>query len=204
MADERERRFLRGELGVDGRPVEEGAEDEESVDRDRARAALHRDRAWLGREMLTWTLWRSTAGAPLIEVEGQPVGVLFVGPVVLQGLGGEATEVATKGARSAYSDVVRAALARGLLVQRARLRFSLDEQVFEVTVDAEQLALRSVRLPTLLTEEEDDQLEERLFLVDRVAAMVDALWERFVERRRARNWTSEDVPALLAWIADGA
>lgn len=201
MARPDEGAFLAGELGADGLPTE-AARDEAELDRAKALEAMQRGRAWLGREFLTWLLVKSNEGAPICTYDGEDASVIFVGSVVLQGVAGEATELSAKGYQAAYAAVVRGALARGLLIQQARLRLMHDEKVYEVTLDAEHLSMRSVTIPKVLTEETDDQLLERLFLVDRAAGLVDALWAAFVEVRAEPEWLDREVPAMRAWITE--
>ncbi len=195
--------FLRGATGVDGAATEQDQRDAQEVERDAAREQYVRGRTWLGRELLTWLLWRSEAGEPLVEVDGEGVVVLFTGKVLLRGLAGDVTELAAKGTQAPYSAQVRQALGAGLLVHQARLRLTVGEQAWEVTLDAEFLDLRAARIPALLTEEADDQLVERLDLVARLGRMVDALVGAFLAARGARTWGTKTVPALQAWMRSG-
>jgi hypothetical protein len=192
--------FLRGDAGVDGAATDEDVRDEAEVERDRAREELLRGRTWLGRELLTWLLWRSEAAGPLCEVEGAPVSVRFTGRVVLRGLAGDVTELAARGAAAPYAREVRRALASGLLVHQARLRLERGEQTFEVTLDAERLDVRAAKLPELLTEEDDDRAAERLDLCDQLGGLVDALVAAFLAERAARTWARRTVPALREWM----
>ncbi|MEQ9500630.1 MAG: hypothetical protein RIT81_27415 [Deltaproteobacteria bacterium] len=201
MAKSDETKFLRGELGVDGEAIEEEV-DAGEVERGKALDALAHNRAYLGREMLTWLLWRTASGDTIAVVEDAPVSALLVGDVVLRGLAGEATELAVKGHTSAYAEIVRIAIDRGLLVHRARLRIQHGEQVFEVTLDAENLAFRAANLPALLQEEEDDRLLERLWLTERLGQLVDALWGAFMKVRTAPKWARTEVPAIKAWLLE--
>ncbi len=201
MAKSEETKFLRGEVGVDGEAIEE-ERDEAEVQRGKALDALAHNRAYLGREMLTWMLWRTASGDPIANVDGDPVSVLLVGDVVLRGLAGEATELAVKGHTSAYAEIVRIAIDRGLLVHRARLRIQHGERVFEVTLDAENLAFRAANLPALLQEEEDDRLLERLWLTERLGELVDALWETFMKVRTSQKWSRTEVPAIKSWLVE--
>ncbi len=89
--------FLRGAAGVDGAATEQDERDAQQVEQDAAREQLLRGRTWLGREFLTWLLWRSEAGEPLVELDGEGVVVLFTGKVLLRGLAGDVTELAAKG-----------------------------------------------------------------------------------------------------------
>ena len=194
-----EARFMAGQTGVDGAATEE-AKDTAELERDKAREGLLRGRTYLGRELLTWLLWRSEAGEPLLEVEGEGVVVLLTGRLVLKGAHGDVTELSAKGTLAPYSELVRFALQRGLLVHTARLRLTHGEKVYEATLDAEFLDVRAGKLPELMTEEEDDRTQERLYLVERLGALVDALVESFVAQRTSPAWSRQVVPALQRWM----
>jgi hypothetical protein len=196
--------FLRGDTGVDGAATDEDVRDEAEVERDKAREQLLRGRTWLGRELLTWLLWRSESGDPLVEVDGVGLVVLFTGRVLLRGLAGDVTEVAARGAAAPYAAQVKRSLASGLLVHQARLRLTHGERAWEVTLDAEHLDLRAAKLPELLTEEEDDRAAERLDLCEQLGRFVDALVEAFLEERSGKGWARKTVPALRAWMEEGA
>ncbi len=196
--------FARGDLGVDGAATDADVRDEAEVERDKAREQLLRGRAYLGRELLTWLLWRSESGDPLVEVDGAGVIVLFTGKILLRGLAGDVTELAARGAAAPYAAQVKRALASGLLVHQARLRLTHGERAFEVTLDAEHLDLRGAKLPELLTEDEDDRAAERLDLCEQLGAMVDALVAAFLEIRGGKAWARTAVPALRAWMEERA
>ena len=191
--------FMRGDVGVDGGATEE-TKDEAEAEKGKAQEQLLRGRAYLGREFLTWLLWRTEAGGPLVEVEGEGVSVLFMGRVVLRGLAGDVTEMSAKGTLAPYSEQVKHSLDRGLLVAQARLRFTQGEKEFEATVDSEFLDIRAGKLPALMSEEEDDQLSERLFLMEQLSAMVDALVQDYLSVRASKGWSKTVVPAMKEWM----
>jgi hypothetical protein len=192
--------FLRGDTGVDGVATEADTRDQAEVERDQAREQLLRGRTWLGRELLTWLLWRSESGDPLVEVEGARLVVLFTGRVLLRGLAGDVTELAARGTAAPYATQVRRALASGLLVHQARLRLTHGERSFELTLDAEHLDVRAAKLPELLTEAEDDRAAERLELCEQLGRFVDALVGAFLGERTGKAWARRTVPALRAWM----
>ncbi|NNC05720.1 hypothetical protein HJC10_23040 [Corallococcus exiguus] len=191
--------FARGDVGVDGAATEE-EKDEAEVEKGKAREQLLRGRAYLGREFMTWLLWRSESGDPLVEHAGAGVVVLYLGKVVLRGVAGDVTEMSAKGTLAPYSENVRHSLDRGLLVFQARLRISHGEREYEVTLDSEFLDIRAAKLPALMTEEEDDQLSERLELTEQLSAIVDTLVQDFLAVRAGRAWSKQVVPALKAWM----
>jgi len=191
--------FARGDVGVDGGATEE-KQDEAEVEKGKAREALLRGRAYLGREFLTWMLWRSESGDALVEYEKSGVNVLFMGRVTLRGVAGDVTEMNAKGTLAPYSTQVKHALDRGLLVAQARVRFTHAEKEYEATLDSEFLDVRAAKLPALMSEEEDDQLTERLFLTEQLSAMVDALVRDFLTIRASKTWSKQVVPAMKEWM----
>lgn len=191
--------FMRGDTGVDGAATEE-KQDEAEVERAKAREALLRGRAYLGREFLTWLLFRSESGDSQCEFEKADVTPLFTGRIILRGITGDVNELSARGSLAPYSEEVRHALDNGLLVHSARLRLTHGEKVYEVTLDAEFLDIRAAKLPDLMSEEEDDQLTERLYLTEQLSGMVDALVVAFLQVRASRAWSKQVVPEMKAWM----
>ena len=195
-----EGRFARGETGVDGAAVEE-EKDVAELELGKAREQLLRGRTYLGRELLTWLLWQSEAGDPVLHYRDEGVTVLAVGRITLKGVHGDVTELNAKGTLAPYSDLVKGALDRGLLVHNARLRFTHGERTFEATVDAEFLDIRSAKLPELLSEEEDDRATERLDLVEQLSENLECIDGAFLAVRTSKAWAKKTVPELKAWMA---
>lgn len=191
--------FMRGDVGVDGAATEE-KQDEAELERGKAREALLRGKAYLGREFLTWLLWCSEAGEPLVEFEKAGVTVLFLGRVVLKGISGDVTELSARGAMAPYSEQVRQALDKGLLVHQARLLLTHGEKAYQVTLDAEFLDIRAAKLPELMSEEEDSRTSERLYLAEQLSAMIHTLVETFITVRAGRGWRKQVVPAMKEWM----
>lgn len=194
-----ETRFLRGEVGVDGEAIAEERDPAEQ-ELESAKEQVLRGGTFLGRELLTWLLYRSESGAPITQVEGEPLTVLFTGRLLLKGVAGEVTELAVKGALAPYAELVKQALQKGLLVHAARLRLSLGERAFEASLDAEHFDVRSGKIPQLLAEEESERMTERLHLAEQLSGLVDVLVATFVELRQSPAWKKKVVPELQAWL----
>jgi hypothetical protein len=194
--------FLRGDVGVDGQATHEEPDAGEK-ELAQAQEALLRGRTWLGRECLTWLLWKSESTEPVIDFKGKPVTVVFNSKLALRAASGDVTEAQVKGVTAPYSKLVKHALGKGLLAHGAKVQITWDEQVYDAGVDAEFFDLRSVKLPALLQEEEDDKVVERLELATRASHLVDALVAAFVKERTGKGWASKTVPALKEWMAEG-
>ena len=191
---------MRGDAGVYGVATEADERDAAEKERDAAREQLLRGHAYLGRELLTWLLWRSESTEPVAKLAGEDVTALFTGRLVLRGAFGDVTELVARGTQAPYSAQVKRALDAGLPVHQARLRIELGEQAFEATLDAEHLDVRAAKLPDLIAEEDDERLLERLFLAQRLSALLDALAAEFLAVRRGKGWGRTVVPALKRWM----
>jgi hypothetical protein len=196
-----ESRFARGEVGVDGADVEEQV-DQAEAERDKAREQFLRGKSYLGREFLTWLLYSSESGEPIVRFDDQPVTLVFTDRLVLRGIAGEVVELTVKGAMAPYSPIVRQAMDRGLLIHQGRLRLAHGERSYEATLDAEHLAFKGGKVPDLLSEEDDDGIHERLMLAEQLALLVHALLEQFLKLRSSKRWAKDVVPAMKAWMAE--
>lgn len=194
-----ETKFLRGETGVDGLATEE-ERDELEVEAEQTKEQALRGGTYLGREFLTWLLWRSESSEPLLEVDGEPLRVLFTSRLIVRAMTGQVTEMSAKGAVAPYAMLVKQVMAGGLLVQQARVQLTLGERVFWFTIDAENLDVRSAKLPSLIAEEESERIEERLHLTELISRSVDALVQTFLELRASPAWKRTEVPEIQAWL----
>ena len=191
--------FMRGDTGVDGAATE-AVKDKAEVELGKAREQFLRGKAWLGRECLTWLLYRSESAEPLMTVNKEPLSVLLADKLVLRGIAGDVIETSVRGATSPYSPLVRRALDRGLLVHQARLHLLHGERKYEVTLDAEFFDCKSAKLPQSESDDKDDKLAQRLRLADELSLAVRSLVELFLKLRASAKWAKEEVPALKEWM----
>ena len=195
---QKEARFMKGQTGVDGASSSDAPDVDETVLL-KAREAMLRGRTWLGREALTWLLWKSESTEALCQFEKQPLRVVFLGKLGLRAAGGDITEMTLKGVNVSYSQLTRQAIAKGLLVHTAHVKIEWGERVFECSLDAEHFDVKSAKLPELMKEDEAEKLSERLELVGQLSACVDALVKNFVAVRAVNAAWKKDVAEMQAW-----
>ena len=194
-----ETQFLRGETGVDGQATEE-ERDPAEVEAEKTKEQALRGGTYLGREFLTWLLWQSESSESILELEKEPLTVVFIDRLMVRALVGKVTEISAKGMAAPYALLVKQVMAGGLLVQQARLQLTLGERVFQLTLDAENLDVRGGKLPTLVAEEESERVDERLYLTELLSSAIDALVQKFVALRSTSEWKKTEVPQLQAWL----
>jgi len=161
------------------------------------------DHAFLGREFLTWLLWRTERGEGTFKDEDGEFTVAFGGRARLQGVGSDVTDAVLKGRSPAYGIEVRAALGAGRTLREAELRLARGDREFQFTILAETLDLKSVKLPGRLTDEEDDRLTERMTLLEELENKIKAMYLEFIKERTRPVWTRSVVPALRSWVVEG-
>jgi len=156
-------------------------------------------RTWLGREFLTWLLWKSESTEPITLVDGRGVTVVFNGKLTLRAGSNEVVKAQVEGVTSPYSKLVKKALSQHMLVHTAKLQVTHREQIYDFVLDADTFDIKSAKLPALMTEFDDDKLTERLELARRAAELIDALMREFIDERLVTTWT-ETVDRMREWM----
>jgi len=171
------------------------------------------DRRYLGREFLTWLIYHSdddNGGGSFAESDLCDEFRVVVGErVVLKALGEGAGEITARGVAPAMTPDVRYAVAGGLTVREVDLLFLRggrgrdggNEQIWQAAVSAEGFDLRRIKLPALLSEDDSEQLNERIELLDQLDAMLRAAFQAFLQLRLADTWRKSELPAMRAWLA---
>lgn len=171
--------------------------------RARAQAAKVQDFAFLGREFLTWLLWRIERGEDRFGSGAETFTLAFGSRVRLRALAGDVTDAVLRGAKAAYSVEARAGVGAGRTLREAELRLIRGDREWRFTLDGETLDLRGVKLPALLAEEDDDRFLERVALIDELDSLVKSAFSEFIRERTRPVWHRSVVPAMQAWVAEG-
>lgn len=188
---------LREEIAASGEtPVDE---------REAAERADREDLGFLAREFLTWLVHHADVEGGAFAASGEVAefSIGFGGRLALRTHAGQVTDIALKGPSPAISPDARYALAGGLSVKEADLRLDQGDRAFTFALAADHFDLKRVKLPALLTEEEDDQADERLALLADLDAALQVAFAHFLDVRTRASWTRSVVPAIREWLADG-
>src|SRR5215475_6622927 len=96
------------------------------------------DHAFLGREFLTWLLWRADRGEGSFTDENGEFSIGFGGRVRLSGTGSDVTDAVLRGRSPGLSVETRAGLGAGRTL-RARLKVDGDDRLAERMTLLEEL-----------------------------------------------------------------
>jgi hypothetical protein len=159
------------------------------------------DYAYLGREFMTWLLFRAVRGDAVFEDDAGEFGIAFGGRVRVVGPAGDVTDAVLKGRSPGMSVELAASLGAGRSVREAELRITRGEREFRLTLVAETLDLKGVKLPSLLKDEGDDALGERMSLIDELESCIRAAFQAFIKERTRPVWQRSLIPEMRAWLA---
>ena len=176
---------------------------------------------FLGREWLLY-LWyesermgaedvealREDATVPLVRPPQElftppgvdPFALYVTSPLGLESRFDVVERVSITGTEPSESNEARAALREGKLPAKLKLEIIRGEREWACSLDGDTLSMSGVRLPAELKKEEEAALEERLYLLGELEAMLDALLQQYVELRLSKRFTSSVRPAMREWL----
>jgi hypothetical protein len=163
---------------------------------------LINSRRFLGSEFLMWLWFKSECYDGMFEVPNHDrVEVVYDDRMTLEAYLAETERNMFRGGAPAYSPEARVALREGKRVQRAKLRVIKEGREWTFNIKAESLDLTSVKIPSLLSREEEEQFYERMYLVEELEEILDELYREFLGIRLTYAWEEVMVPAMREWIA---
>ena len=164
---------------------------------------LIESKRFLGNEFLMWLWFRSDCFDGLFESSEGSFELIFDDALTLEAYLAETERSDFRGGTPAYSAEARTALQQGKRTAKAKLRLVKDVREWVFTLKAAELDLSSIKIPTLLTEEDDEQFYERMFLLEELEDVVDGLYLQFLTLRLSDHWFDEMLPSMKLWIDGG-
>jgi hypothetical protein len=161
------------------------------------------DYAFLGREFLTWLLFRADIGEAVFGKGQDSFQIAFAAKVRIGALAGDVTDATLKGRGAAHGIEIKAGIGAGRTLREAELRLTRGDREWYLTLIADSLDLRGVKIPALLTEEDDDRFLERITLIEEADAMIQAAFADFIHDRLRPAWRRQVLPAIRTWLVDG-
>lgn len=172
---------------------------------------------FLGREWLLYLWYESERiGAivkpplpqtVLLAPEGvEPFQLYVTSPLVLESSTGVrrgryvVERVSITGTEPDGSAEAGAALREGKLPVKMTLMIVRGEREWSCALDGDTLALSSVKVPAELKKGEEAARDERLYLLNELEQMLDALLQQYVRLRLSEEFSSVVRPAIHAWI----
>ena len=163
-----------------------------------------RETEFLGREFLTWLWFRSETEGGLFNVEDGQTAELWVdGALTLTSDSDDRRETIACSGENPRLKEARFALSEHKKVTRSRFRLIIGEDTWTFTMDSMWMNFRSLKGPKVLYdpgEDPDGMFFEKMALIERPLAAVDAIYRRFLRLRLSGEWEETELPALSRWI----
>ncbi len=158
-------------------------------------------RRFLGSEFLMWLWHKSACYDGLFEVRGHgEMEVVFDDRLTLEAYVAETERNVFKGGAPAFSPEAKTALREGKRPTRARLRVIKEGREWKFKFKAEDFDVSTLKIPSLLSERDDEQFFERMSLIEEIEEILDSLYREFVTLRTSAGWREVMVPAMRDWI----
>ena len=167
------------------------------------------EKAFLGREFLTWLWFQSEQSGGRIEIPGlRTIEVSFMDQMKLDLAGSETPQtVLVKGEQSRMREGI-AALKEGKKIEEARVLIKPSDNDFAVVIKGTWLSFGSLRTPPILPQGEMDEDEgaeaaflEKISLLEEALESVDDLFHHFIRLRVSEDWEKGHLPKIRSWIA---
>lgn len=156
----------------------------------------------LAPEFMLWLWWRSERDQGVFSLGGElgDVEVWQDDRMVLASSAVNAQTDTFRGGHPATSAEAREALRLGKLPIQAKVGIVRASQRWDATIKAHDIALSGVKIPAVLSREDDTMLAERMALLGQICAVLDVLLVEFIGERMAADWW-ESHGAIRAWAA---
>lgn len=162
---------------------------------------LINSRAFLGSEYLMWLWYKAECFDGLFDVPNHDrIELAFDDRLTLEAYLAETERNMFRGGAPAYSPEAKTALREGKRVQSAKLRIVKEGREWTFKIKAESLDLTSVKIPSLLSKEEEEQFYERMYLVEELEEILEALYSEFLSIRLSTAWHEVMLPAIRDWV----
>lgn len=170
-----------------------------------------KNKAFFGREFLTWLWFRSDISGGIVEIPGKrTIELHFLDKMVLDLSGSDSPQTVTiTGGQSELREGM-AALKEGKKIEEARISIKDAHEDFTVVIKASWLSFAGFRAPSMQSSDSTDSPEaealflEKMYLLEHFVDIIDELFAFFVELRISENWGTRELPAIKEWIGKEA
>ena len=156
---------------------------------------------FLGAEFLMWLWYKSECYDSLLETSAHgTLELWFDDKLTLEASLAETERNDFKGGAPAHSAEAKTALRHGKRVSKAKLGIIKEGREWSLSIKAESLDVSGVKIPALLSREEEEQFYERMYLLEELEAILEHLYAEFLTIRLDAVWHDTVVGAMRAWV----
>lgn len=158
-------------------------------------------RDFLGNEYLLWLWYMLDSESDTIALgDGSEASVMLTRTLVLECPRGQTGRQSISSDGPTRLPEARRAIQAGKLPRKIGLTIVRHDQQYELTLQAETLAISGARLPAPEASEVRARLEERIGQLRHLLETLDLLYDAFNEKRASDLWTKE-MTKMQKWLA---
>jgi len=137
----------------------------------------------IGRDFLTWLWYFSEACGGLATLEAGEFAVMIEGPLSFIFEGSGAHETVLRKGTPVVSAEAKTALTGGKKLKRAKVTFARGEDVWSLTLDADEFVCRGVQLPKGENLDLASRFQDRVLAMDTLRQILTGFYNRFLDER---------------------
>ena len=157
-------------------------------------------RDFLGNEFLLWLWYRlETEGDAVALSDGTEATVMMSSSLVLECPRGQTGKESITHEGPTRLPEAQRAIQSGKLPRKAGLIVVRHDAQYDLTINAETLAVSGARLPAPEAADERARLDERVSQIRHLMETLDLLYDAFGQKRAGDEWTKE-LPRMQKWL----
>lgn len=158
---------------------------------------------FLGREFILWLWYISEMQNGIIQLprSDEEIELFFDDKLVLEPLYGQGSRHMLSGMEPSTAPEAALALQMDKFPSEAKIKIVQESRAWSFTLRGDDLLPRSLKIPEVLSAQDDDRLYERLYLLEEVERILLELFGLFVETRIDEEWAARQQE-IAAWIAE--
>ena len=164
---------------------------------------------FLGEEFLTWVWYLIENEIDLKEMvalECHTLTLALGNSIVLENsLGDDSLEKISIKGDDAGLEEGTTALRKGAVVTEMNLILTIDENEWRFSIKGESMHITGLKTPAVGKVESSEDIEgavlEKISLLERPLNVLDTLFFHFIKKRVSDQWTTQEIPAMRAWIS---
>ena len=164
------------------------------------------DGRFLGSEFLTWVWYYIERLGGTLQV-GDKVANVHLGERMVLVLPGDRKERVVCTTQTNFLHEARTGLRQGKVVDEAQLFLMVGENEYLLTLDSSLWALKGLKTPRQLPdygrEDPDGRFLEKMYFIEEVFSVLEALYMRFLAERLTPGWQTDTLVQLQKWIDEG-
>jgi hypothetical protein len=158
-------------------------------------------RDFLGNEFLLWLWFQLDCDSDVIRLsDGSEVALMLARTLVLECPRGQTGKESFTSDAPTRLPEARRAIQAGKLPRKVGVTLNRHDQQYDLTLQAENLAVASARFPAPEASEERARLEERVTQLRHLIETLDLLYDTFTRSRASDEWTKE-LARMQKWLA---